>query len=401
MDLKLRLNQSLKLGLSLEMKLSIDILKMSLKELKDFLKEKEQINPGIEIVYPKQIKSNSAEIESYIENISESEESLIKFLEEQIGYLNVSKEIKNILEYLINNLDERGYLDGTLESLKKDGGYKSSLFKEALDILRGLDPLGVGAFNLIDCLKIQLLNRGIKNKKIEKIIEENLEDIANKNFNKVCLERKIELSTLNRYIEFIKTLNPKPARGYYVNKKTKYIIPDIFVDIVNGELVISLNEEDIPKIKVRADSRESYNLALTLERSIQKRQKTLLRVSNYILNYQKDFIFKNGSLKTLKIKDIAYDLDLHESTISRAIKDKFLKRGKRIESLKKYIVLDEKSQNIKVEILKIIELEDKKIPLSDEKILKILLKKGVEIQRRTIAKYREELGIPSSRSRKK
>ncbi|MGL5951174.1 MAG: RNA polymerase factor sigma-54, partial [Cetobacterium sp.] len=274
-------------------------------------------------------------------------------------------------------------------------------FKEALDILRGLDPLGVGAFNLIDCLKIQLLNRGIKNKKIEKIIEENLEDIANKNFNKVCLERKIELSTLNRYIEFIKTLNPKPARGYYVNKKTKYIIPDIFVDIVNGELVISLNEEDIPKIKVRADSRESYNLALTLERSIQKRQKTLLRVSNYILNYQKDFIFKNGSLKTLKIKDIAYDLDLHESTISRAIKDKFLKRGKRIESLKKYIVLDEKSQNIKVEILKIIELEDKKIPLPDEKILKILLKKGVEIQRRTIAKYREELGIPSSRSRKK
>lgn len=401
MDLKLRLNQSLKLGLSLEMKLSIDILKMSLKELKDFFKEKEQINPGIEIVYPKQIKSNSAEIESYIENISESEESLIKFLEEQIGYLNVSKEIKNILEYLINNLDERGYLDGTLESLKKDGGYKSSLFKEALDILRGLDPLGVGAFNLIDCLKIQLLNRGIKNKKIEKIIEENLEDIANKNFNKVCLERKIELSTLNRYIEFIKTLNPKPARGYYVNKKTKYIIPDIFVDIVNGELVISLNEEDIPKIKVRVDNKESYNLALTLERSIQKRQKTLLRVSNYILNYQKDFIFRNGPLKTLKIKDIAYYLDLHESTISRAIKDKFLKRGKRIESLKKYIVLDEKSQNIKVEILKIIELEDKKIPLSDEKILKILLKKGVEIQRRTIAKYREELGIPSSRSRKK
>ncbi|MGL5544776.1 MAG: hypothetical protein ACRDB6_06680 [Cetobacterium sp.] len=183
MDFKLGLDQSLKLGLSLEMKLSIDILKMSLKELKEFLKEKEQKNPGIEIVYPKQIKSNSTEAENYIENISESEESLIKFLEEQIGYLSISKEIKSILEYLINNLDERGYLEGNLESLKKDGGYKSGLFKEALDILRGLDPSGVGAFNLIDCLKIQLLNRGIKEKKIEKIIEENLEDIANKNFN--------------------------------------------------------------------------------------------------------------------------------------------------------------------------------------------------------------------------
>ncbi|MGL4977836.1 MAG: RNA polymerase factor sigma-54 [Cetobacterium sp.] len=401
MDFKLGLDQSLKLGLSLEMKLSIDILKMSLKELKEFLKEKEQKNPGIEIVYPKQIKSNSTEAENYIENISESEESLIKFLEEQIGYLSISKEIKSILEYLINNLDERGYLEGNLESLKKDGGYKSGLFKEALDILRGLDPSGVGAFNLIDCLKIQLLNRGIKEKKIEKIIEENLEDIANKNFNKICLEKKIERSTLNRYIEFIKTLNPKPARGYYVNKKTKYIIPDIFLDTIHGELVINLNEEDIPKIKVRVDSTESYNLALTLERSIQKRQKTLLRVSNYILNYQKDFILKNKPLKTLKIKDIAYDLDLHESTISRAIKDKFLKREKRIESLKKYIVLDEKSQNIKVEILKIIELEDKKKPLSDEKILGILLKKGMKIQRRTIAKYREEQGIASSRSRKK
>ncbi|MGL5175910.1 MAG: RNA polymerase factor sigma-54 [Cetobacterium sp.] len=401
MDFKLGLDQSLKIALSLEMKLSIDILKMSLKELKEFLKEKEEKYPGIEIVYPKQIKSKSTEVENYLENISDSEESLIDFLEEQISYLTLSKEIKNILEYLINNLDERGYLDGSLEELRKDGGYKSVVFKESLSILRKLDPIGVGAFDLIDCLKIQLLNRGIKERKIEEILEKNLEDIANTNLNKICLEREIDMSTLKRYIEVIKTLNPKPARGYYVNKKTKYIIPDINLDIIADEIIITLNEEEIPKIKVRTDDKQSYNLALTLERSIQKRQKTLLKVSNYILNYQKDFILRNAPLKTLKIKDIAYELDLHESTISRAIKDKFLKSGSRIESLKKYIVLDEKNQYIKNQILEIIDLENKKNPLSDEKILKELCERGVMIQRRTIAKYRDELGIPSSRHRKK
>lgn len=401
MDFKLGLDQNLKIALSLEMKLSIEILKMSLKELKDFLKEKEEKNPGIEIVYPKQIKSKSLEAESYLENISDSEESLIDFLEEQISYLNISKDIKNILEYLINNLDERGYLDGTLEGLRKDGGYKSKIFKEALDILRTFDPSGVGAIDLIDCLKIQLLNRGIKDKKIEQIIERNLEDIASKNLNKICLEREIDLLTLSSYIELIKTLNPKPARGYYVNRKTKYIIPDISVHLIGGELIITLNEEDIPKVRVTGNDKYSYNLALTLERSIQKRQNTLLRVSNYILNYQKAYILKSESLKTLKIKDIAYDLNLHESTISRAVKDKYLKIGNKIESLKKYIVLDEKHQNVKNEILKLVDSEDKKSPLSDEKILKKLSDNGVMIKRRTIAKYRDELGIPSSRNRKK
>ncbi|MGL5151406.1 MAG: RNA polymerase factor sigma-54, partial [Clostridium sp.] len=223
----------------------------------------------------------------------------------------------------------------------------------------------------------------------------------NKNFKKICLEREVELSTLNKYIDLIKALNPKPARGYYVNKKTKYIIPDIFIDIIDGELVVTLNEEDIPKIKIKSNNKENYNLALTLERSIQKRQKTLLRVSNHILNYQKYFILKDGFLKTLKIKDVACDLDLHESTVSRAVKDKFIRRGNKIESLKKYIVLDEKKQNIEFEILKIIELEDSRTPFSDEEILKFLLKKGIVIQRRTVAKYREELGILSSRHRKK
>ncbi len=138
-----------------------------------------------------------------------------------------------------------------------------------------------------------------------------------------------------------------------------------------------------------------------LERAIGKRQQALLKVGKYILNYQKDFILMNKTLKTLKIKDVAFELGLHESTVSRAIKDKFIKIDNRIETLKKYIVLDNKSEKIKKEILEIIENEDRKNPLSDNKILEMLLKKNFLIKRRTVAKYREELGIASIRKRKK
>ena len=142
-------------------------------------------------------------------------------------------------------------------------------------------------------------------------------------------------------------------------------------------------------------------MALALEKGLIKRGETLLEVGKYVLNYQKDYIILDKNLKTLKVKDIAYSLNLHESTISRALKDKFIKINGKIESLKKYIILDDKTELIKREILKIIESEDKKNPLSDEKILKKLMEKNLLVQRRTIGKYREELGIQSSRKRKK
>lgn len=164
-----------------------------------------------------------------------------------------------------------------------------------------------------------------------------------------------------------------------------------------------MNEEDIPKIRLKNENgnRKDFAMFLALERGIKKRQETLLRVGEYILNYQKESIVFNRPLKTLKIKDIAYELNLHESTISRTLKDKYIKIDGKVVGLRKYIVLDDHAEIIKKEIATIVESEDKSSPLSDEKILEKLLLKKINIQRRTVGKYREELGILSSRKRKK
>ncbi|MDX8336778.1 RNA polymerase factor sigma-54 [Candidatus Cetobacterium colombiensis] len=403
MDFKLGLNQNLKLSLTLEMKLSIDILKMNLKELKDYLENESIENPNIEVIYPKLIDSKNTVSENYLENIGQVSESLVSYLIEQVSYLKIKKEVKLVLEYLINNLDERGYLEYDILTLKSSSGFKSIIFKEALNILHTLEPFGVGATDLIDCLKIQLKNKGIFNSILIDILEKNLNEIADKNFEKIALERVISLEEVKRYIEIIKSLNPKPARGFYVNKNTKYIIPDLIIKRDKNNIIIDLNEGEIPKIRLKTEvvSFKDKNKVLMLERAIGKRQQTLLKVGKYILNYQKDFILMNKTLKTLKIKDVAFELGLHESTVSRAIKDKFIKIDNRIETLKKYIVLDNKSEKIKKEILEIIENEDRKNPLSDNKILEMLLKKNFLIKRRTVAKYREELGIASIRKRKK
>ncbi|MGL5054013.1 MAG: RNA polymerase factor sigma-54 [Cetobacterium sp.] len=399
--LKLELDQKMKIGLSLEMKLSIEILKMGLNELKDFLQKEQIKNPTFEIIYSKSINKKNDNNINYLENISEGEKSLIHYLEEQIIFLNVKKEVRNILNYLINNLDEKGYIDGDLEELRKAGYFKSLYFKEALNILSKLEPLGVGSIDLINCLKIQIKNKGIKDDNLEKIIENNLEDIAYKNFLKISLDRLIEMERVEYYVKLIKTLNPKPASGFFVNRKTKYIIPDLIVEILGKEMSVTLNEDDLPIIKTKKlEMKNSYNTPLFLERCIQRRQNTLFKVGQYILNHQRDNLINNKPLKTLKIKDIAFELNLHDSTISRAIKDKFIKNGKKIEPLRKYIVLDAKNEIIKNEIINLIKNENKKIPLSDEEILNFFIKNKIIINRRTITKYRNELGFFSSQKRK-
>lgn len=403
MDFKLGLDQSLKLALSMEMRLSIDILKMSLKELEEYLEKESAKNPNIELVYFKAPVSKGESYENYIENIGEKDESLIDYLEEQILYLDLEKNIRQPLEYLINNLDERGYLLGNPEELRKEGGFKLPIFRKALSTLKTLEPLGVGAENLIDCLKIQLENKGILTERLEQILERNLQDIANGDIEKIAAERGLEIEQVKDYIEIIKKLNPKPARGFYVNKKIRYIIPDLIVETSGNTVIVSLNEEDIPKIRLKNENgnRKDFAMFLALERGIKKRQETLLRVGEYILNYQKESIVFNRPLKTLKIKDIAYELNLHESTISRTLKDKYIKIDGKVVGLRKYIVLDDHAEIIKKEIATIVESEDKSSPLSDEKILEKLLLKKINIQRRTVGRYREELGILSSRKRKK
>ena len=402
MDFRLNLGQNLKLAMTTEMKLSIKILKMGLKELKEYLEKEALKNSSIEIIYPNKSYSKNNETENYLENLEGKEESLIDYLEEQIGYLKIDKEVKEAMIYLINNLDEKGYIFGNLNSLRKAAKIKMDIFNTAFNLLRKLEPIGIGAIDLKDCLKMQIIEKEIKRKHIFSIIDQDLEDIAVGNLSKIAQKYSISLEDVREDIAIIRNLNPKPARGFYVNDKTKYIVPDLIADIFENDVVVRLNEDYLPKIKINDRTGEAQNIsiALAIEKGIIKRQETLLKISNYIMECQKESIIKDVNLKTLKIKDIAFELDMHESTVSRAIKDKYIKINDRIETLKKYIVLNSNTEIIKKKISKIIETEDKAKPFSDEKILKILETEKFYIQRRTVTKYREELGILSSRKRK-
>lgn len=403
MDFKLEVNQSLKLMLSVEMKMSIEMLKMSAMELKEFIEKKSKENPAIEISYSNKEYKKSSSSEFTVESFGEEEESLIDFLQEQIGYLSINRKTKDILFYLINNLDEKGYLVGDLKDLSKGIGVKLEDLKNGLEILQKLEPYGVGARSLEECLLIQIRLKKVKDLLLENIIKYNLNDIGENRLEKIVETYGITKNELLLKLGELRKLNPKPARGYSVNNKIEYVVPDIIVNIEDSKMNISLNKDYYPTVKVKDSEKSGKNIssALSLVRAIEKRQNTLLKIGEYILKFQEKNIIEKRPLNTLRIKDIAFELGYHESTVSRAVKDKYIKINNNIKKLKEFVVFSSEREVIRDKILFLVGKEDKRKPLSDEKILEELKKDGFKINRRTITKYRDELGIGSSRKRKK
>ncbi|WP_294704813.1 RNA polymerase factor sigma-54 [uncultured Fusobacterium sp.] len=410
MDFSLKLKQETKLILTQEMKVSMNILQMSSSKLKEYLEQEATTNPAIEINYinTPTYKSSSEDNTSPLDFVSK-EETLIDFLIEQLSYLKLSTKIKNICFFIINNLDSRGYLAISKIEIKKLLNISTLQLNEAFKIIHTLDPIGIGAENLKDCLKIQLKFKGIDDSKLFLLIDQYLEEIANQNFELISKELKISKEQILEYLNLIRTLSPIPARGYLVDTDSNYIVPEARIEIKNNKLIFTINENAIPKININTSyinsenaNQKSIYTAINIMKCLEKRYQTLTKILELLLIKQKEFFFKGEKyLKTLTLKDLAKELSLHESTISRAIKDKYLDTPQGIISMKSLFIIDSKSIEIKNIIIELINSENKKAPLSDEKISLFLKNKGFEIARRTVAKYREELGFPSTRDRKK
>lgn len=411
MDFTLKLKQEMKLSLTQEMKISMNILQMSSSNLKDFIEKEALKNPMLEVTYsaPSSKYSSDEETPSPFDFIIE-EKTLIDFLEEQLGYLKISPKIKSICEYVINNLDDRGYLSISKLEIKKALKISTIQMKEAMDIIYSLDPAGIGAENLKENLKIQLVAKNIIDEKLFSLIDDYLEELGDRNYS--IISEKLDISTeqIEDYLDIIKTLEPIPARGYFVGNKTNYVVPEAKIEIVDEELVVILNEEAIPKIKINSSYESTNSLsdknnmytAINLIKSIEKRYITLERVLNQLIIKQKTFFFKGKDfLQTLTLKDIAKELNLHESTISRTVRDKFIETPQGMIAIKSLFILNSECLEIKKSIEELIKSENKSSPLSDEKISLYFKNKGCNIARRTIAKYREELGIVSTRERKR
>lgn len=451
MDFKLNISQKQKLILTQIMKQSINILQMSAYELREYIKKEFEENPILEaefnLIESRENIDNTQsakylndrydegynykynnEDEVSVFNFISDKKSLKDYLHEQLGEVKSDIKIKKIVSYMIESLDSRGYLENTLEEICNDLGVNKEVGKNALKILQSLEPCGIGARNLKECLLIQLKNKGILDEIIKEIILKYLEYIADCKYNYIAKELKITPKKVQAYGDIIKTLEPKPARGYYTGEEIKFIIPDAYIVKIRGEYSVIMNKDIIPNITINnlykqeilngknkrevEYVKEKVNDAINLINNVEQRNTTILKLLECIVKKQKEY-FENGQeyLKPMTLRELADEMRMHESTVSRAIKDKYILTSRGTVKIKDLfcngivscgINVDDVSTNtIKNKIKKLVKLENKSKPLSDQAICDLLNKEDIVISRRTVAKYREELGIKSSAKRKR
>ena len=395
-----KLTQSLKL--SQMMKLSINILKMSVMDLKNFIEKEfsKDLGISVELNYSNQENyDNEKEVEI---NYLTDEKNFFQILEEQLSYFKIETKIKEICIFIINNLNKKGYLELSKIEIKDILEVSDKELKEAFDIIHNLEPYGVGAYSLEECLKIQLKVKNLRDDKLFLFIDNYLYLLADKKYNLIKEKLNINEDVLFSYIDIIKSLNPIPSRGYSVGKVRK-IIPDILVEIKKDEIFYEINRASIPQINIKDKLNDKYYKKINeIVSCIEKRFETIDKIMKIIIREQKIFFTSQGKkINTLKISDIADKLNLSPSTVSRAVKEKYIKTNFGIISLRKLFNLDSAVFLHQQKILEYIENENKENPISDQDIVNLLEKDGIKIARRTVTKYREKLGYKSSHKRKK
>jgi len=337
-----------------------------------------------------------------------------------------SKDEESIGSLIVGNIDSNGFLTTTPEELSEANGYPLETINKVLTLMQSFDPVGVCAKNLEECLMIQARHLGLNNSIVTEIINNHLTHLQNKNYNAICRALKKDLKDVILAADVIRSLEPRPCHQFN-NDESQYISPDIFVYKEGDEFVIVQNDDGMPRLKVspfyrdalRQDSQVSGNAknyiqeklrsATWLIKSIHQRQRTIYKVMESIVRFQRDF-FERGIayLKPMVLRDVAEDIDMHESTISRVTTNKYVHTPQGIFELKYFFNSSIKrvygeaiaSATVKERIRQIIQNEDKRKPFSDDKIAQILKQSNIEIARRTVAKYREMLGVLPSSKRK-
>ena len=397
---KQKLIQSLKL--SQIMKLSINILKMSITELNNFIEKEisKDLSVSVELNYSNQ-ENYDDEKEAEINYLTD-EKNFFQILEEQLSYFKIETKIKKICVFIINNLNKKGYLELSKIEIKDILEISDKELDEAFDVIHSLEPYGVGAYSLEECLKLQLKVKNLIDDKLFLFIDNYLYLLADKKYDLIKEKLNINDEQLFTYIDIIKSLNPIPSRGYSVGK-VKKIIPDIFVETKKDEVFYEINRASIPQINVKDKINDKYYKKLNeIVSCIEKRFETLDKIMKIIIREQKSFFISQGKeINTLKISDVASELNLSPSTVSRAVKEKYIKTDFGITSLRKLFYLDSTVFLYQQKILEYIENENKEQPFSDQDIVNLLEREGIKIARRTVTKYREKLGYKSSHKRKK
>lgn len=428
MELSQQLQQSLKLKMTNELRQAIHLLQFSATELVEFIQEQAEENPLIEIAeqaIPSYKKNRTKDVQSSenpIEHVATRSENYIEQLLREVQWMQVSEDERKVLRYLIYSLDERGYLDlDGAEALKALNCTAKGL-EEGINRLQSMQPAGIGARNLTECLTLQLLQMDHIQLKVPLKLVQHLELVATSNWQQLEKICEADQQEIKDGVALIKTLNPKPLGAFSVNE-TAYLFPDIIIKktkssyevIIDGNLPkFSYNKDYMALAKFDEQThkyvQEKYKQYNWLQKGLEQRRKTLQSFVDVFLKKQIGLIrFGKTHLKPMTMKEIADVMGVHESTVSRVVKNKYMQTPLGMYSVRDLFTSTigtstgdgTSSASVKQKIQELVLNENKSSPLSDQKIAEQLNHQfGIKISRRTVTKYREQLQILSSTLRK-
>lgn len=355
-------------------------------------------------------------------------ETLKEHLMEQLSLVSLGSTSCNIASYIIESLDDNGYMTLTIEELMHYFGKTEERIKNLVRLIQSFEPAGVAAKDLKQCLKLQLKRKGLLTKNVNAIIKNYLQDLAENRIVHIAKELGISAAEVQEISDLLRTLEPKPGREFASETVIRYIVPDIILEKEAGAFVLRSNDDSVPKLivspyydKVRRQSggdeevskflNDKLNSAVWLIKSIEQRKNTIQKVAKAVVEKQKEFFEKGVKyLKPLTLRDVADDIGIHESTVSRAVNEKYIQSPMGVFEIKYFFSSGVHSDNadgaiaaesVKSIIRDIIAKENPRMPYSDQCLCELLKEQSIEISRRTVAKYRDEMNILSSSKRKR
>ncbi len=358
-----------------------------------------------------------------VENIAGKSDGLTDHLLFQLRALELGNTELRIALEIIGNLDLNGYLSCSTEELAAILTIDVEDMNDVLEIVQTLDPTGIAARDLRECLLIQLSHMGQQGSLAWRIVDKHLSDLEHRRYDSLAKSLGVPLDSVRNAVEMIQKLEPRPGRPF-AEEQPIYITPDVYVRKVGSEYIVTLNENDLPRLRLSREYeallkssdgqqkeylQERLRAASWLIRSIHQRQQTILKVTESIMRFQRDFLEHGvAAMRPLVLREIADNIEMHESTVSRVTTNKYVHTPHGVFELKYFFSSGIKSsgggevssESVKERIRALVSKEDRNNPLSDQTLVGILKSEGIDIARRTVAKYREMLGILSSARRK-
>ena len=454
--MELNLSQKQTQTLSPQMMQSMEILQMGSQELLEYIEEAVQENPVLEPEenYDKQdefsilrrklewLESTDPQNRYYHQQDTEEEDNPLKnygtvededenlyyYVLSQLRVLELDPQVMEAGVFLVESLNQNGWLDEPLEDLAADCGQPLTVMERALSAIQSLEPAGVGARNLAECLKLQLVRRTPVDQLAVRIVEDYLDALSKSRYGLIARELKVGTEEVRASCDRIRALNPRPGTGFAARENLTYINPDIIVVSFPDHFELLSNDYYFPTLhisgyysrlmkesddaQVKDYLTDKMRQAKWMVKAIEQRRSTLMACAECILDRQETFFRKGpGHLVPLSLADVAGRIGVHESTVSRAVKDKYIQCSMGVyplsyffsRSLGTHSAGGEETASpdaAKALLKKLIAGEDRKKPLSDQKLCQLMTEQGCPLSRRTVAKYRDELHIPSTAGRK-